>query len=181
MLEDASGLISWASSYGTASAEDIPLSPSASSSPRVIKFIDKYMRKRRNAISGYDASEGALFVLFMAVLAAHPQSPDFCAVDNADHGLNPRLASALTMLFSGWFLENHRKRQVLVTSHSPAVLDGLPIQDERVRLFAVERDQNGKTFVKRIMVDERMLAKAREGWTLSRMWMNGLIGGLADV
>jgi hypothetical protein len=68
-----------------------------------------------------------------------------------------------------------------MTSHNPAVLDGLPLQDDRVRLFTVDRDNLGKTVVKRVIIDDKLLRKADEGWTLSRLWMNKLIGGMPNV
>lgn len=174
-------LIDWAKDYTAASASELALSPSASSSPRVVRFTDRFMRPSRNRLSGYDASEGALFVLFMAVVAAHPHSPALCAIDNADHGLNPRLAQRLFSHFSQWLLATHNHRQVLVTTHNPAVLDGLPLQDERVRLFTLDRDNRGKTFIKRIVVDDRLRRYAKDGWTLSRLWTNKLLGGMPDV
>lgn len=175
-------LIGWAKSYGSASATDLPLSPAASSSPRVIKFVDRYMKEKRNVLSGYDASEGALFMLFLAVLAVHPKAPSFCAVDNADHGLNPGLATALMERFAGWVLSSKDQRQILMTSHNPAVLDGLPLQDDRVRLFTVDRDNEGKTIVKRVVVDAKLLEMADSNkWPLSRLWMNKLIGGMPNV
>ena len=174
-------LIGWARSYGSASATDPPLSPAASASPRVIRFVDRYMKEGRNVLSGYDASEGALFMLFLAVLAVHPKAPSFCAVDNADHGLNPGLATVLMKHFSSWLLSRKDQRQILMTSHNPAVLDGLPLQDDRVRLFTVDRDNQGKTIVKRVVVDEKLLGMAAKGWTLSRLWMNKLIGGMPNV
>ena len=139
------------------------------------------MMPDRNVLSGYDASEGALYVLFLAVIAAHPKAPSFCAVDNADHGLNPGLATALTKRFADWILSSKDERQVLMTSHSPAVLDGLPLQDERVRLFTIDRDNKGKTVVNRVVVNKKLLDMADKGWTLSRLWMNKLIGGMPDV
>lgn len=174
-------LIGWAKSYGSAPATELPLSPAASSSPRVIRFVDRYMKEGRNILSGYDASEGALFMLFLAVLAVHPKAPSFCAVDNADHGLNPGLATVLMKHFASWVLSSKDQRQILMTSHNPAVLDGLPLQDERVRLFTVDRDDQGKTIVKRVVVDEKLLGMAAKGWTLSRLWMNKLIGGMPNV
>ena len=99
------------------------------------------MLSGRNALSGYDASEGALYVLFLAVIAVHSKGPLFCAIDNADHGLNPGLATALMKHFAEWILSGETHRQILMTSHNPAVLDGLPLQDDRVRLFTVDRDE----------------------------------------
>ena len=76
VYDETLGLIDWAESFRTAKATAIPLSPAAAASAQIIRFEDRYMRKNRNKLSGYDASEGALYVLFMAVIAAHEQSPD---------------------------------------------------------------------------------------------------------
>ena len=179
--QDVLRLIGWAKQYGSGSASEMPLSPAASSSPRVIRFTDRHMKEGRNVLSGYDASEGALFILFLAVLAVHPKAPAFCAVDNADHGLNPGLASVLMKHLAEWLLASKVQRQMLITSHNPAVLDGLPLQDDRVRLFTVDRDNRGKTVVKRVVVDDKLLGMAAKGWTLSRLWMNKLIGGMPNV
>jgi energy-coupling factor transporter ATP-binding protein EcfA2 len=178
---DALQLIDWAKGYGYAPAAAMPLSPAAAASPRVIRFVDRYMRPGRNAISGYDASEGALFVLFAAVLAAHERSPLLFAVDNLDHGLNPRLARALVQRFCGWLLDGPTKRQALVTTHNPLVLDGLPMADDRVRLFTVSRTSSGRTAVRRIELTEDLRLKAEQGWTLSRLWVAGHLGGVPNV
>ena len=181
VCNEALGLIGWARAYGSAPASALPLSPAASLSPTVVRFWDKYMKPGRNVLSGYDASEGALFVLFLAVLAIHSKAPLFCAVDNADHGLNPGLATVLTKRFADWILSSKDQRQVLMTSHNPAVLDGLPLQDDRVRLFTVDRDNRGKTIIERVVVNKKLLDMADKGWTLSRLWMNKLIGGMPNV
>jgi predicted ATPase len=140
------------------------------------------MADKRNILSGYDASEGALYVLFLAVLAGHPNAPTMLAVDNADHGLNPGLATRLMAAFSEWIIADQAvQRQVLLTTHNPAVLDGLPLQDDKVRLFAVDRDNQGRTVVRRVFVTEKMMEMSKQGWTLSRMWTNKLIGGMPDV
>jgi predicted ATPase len=181
MYGEALHLIGWAKSYRDAPASTLPLSPAASASSLVIRFTDKYMISGRNVLSGYDASEGALYILFLAVIAAHPQAPAFCAVDNADHGLNPGLAVALTKQFADWILNSNADRQILMTSHNPAVLDGLPLRDDRVRLFTVDRDNRGRTIIKRVEITQKLLDMAAKGWTLSRMWMNKLIGGMPSV
>ena len=174
-------LIDWAEAFGCASSAVMPLSPSAAASRRVVRFKDRFMAKGRNVLSGYDASEGALYILFAAVLILHPKSPEFFAIDNVDQALNPRLAKRLSEALCNWALEDKPDCQVLLTAHNPAVLDGLPLQDERVRLFTVDRNNRGQTVVKRVVLDESLRSRAAEGWTLSRLWMNGLIGGVPDV
>ncbi len=181
VCDQALGLIDWAKSYGSVPATQIALSPSAAASPRVVRFVDRFMSESRNELSGYDASEGSLFVLFLAVLAAHPNAPQVCAVDNADHGINPRLARALMKCLCDWYTTGTPGRQILLTTHNPLVLDGLPLQDDRIRLFTVSRTETGRTSVRRIKVTPDMTKKAQEGWTLSRLWVMGHLGGVPDV
>ena len=175
------GLIDWAKSFGSTSASRLSLSPAASTSSVVIRFRDRFMRKDRNVLSGYDASEGALYALFLAVVAGHEAGPDLCAVDNADHGLNPRLARSLMEHLCKWYMDMHEPRQILLTTHSPLVLDGLPLQDDRIRLFTVSRTNSGRTSVRRVVVDDNLLKKAEQGWSLSRLWVMGHLGGVPDV
>ena len=175
------GLVDWAKSFGATSASRLPLSPGAAASRSVIRFRDRFMREDRNVLSGYDASEGALYALFLAVISGHKESPRLCAVDNADHGLNPRLARSLIELLCEWYLTAKKARQILLTTHNPLVLDGLPLQDEGVRLFTVSRTSAGRTTLRRVVVDDRLLKRAEDGWTLSRLWVMGHLGGVPDV
>ena len=177
---DALELIDWAKSFGSSRSSRMALSPSAAASDRVIRFRDRFMRDG-SFLSGYDASEGALYVLFLAVVCGHPRSPSLCAVDNADHGLNPRLARGLIGRLCRWQLEAPEPRQILLTTHNPLVLDGLPLQEDQVRLFTVSRTNTGRTVVERVHVDDAMLARAENGWTLSRLWTMGHLGGVPSV
>jgi predicted ATPase len=178
---EISPMIDWAQDFGSANSAMVPLSPSAASMSRVVRFVDRYMVKGKNVLTGYDASEGALYILFAAVILLHPKAPSICAIDNVGQALNPRLAMRLAKAICNWTLNSKSDRQVLMTAHNPAVLDALPLKDDRVRLFTVDRDSRGHTVVERVKVDETLIAKASEGWTLSRMWVNGLIGGVPDV
>ena len=179
---DTLEMIDWANRYAAVSLERAPQTSSVPSARTVLLFRDRYMAEERNTLSGYDASEGALFVLFNAVMALHPKAPSFLAIDNADHGLNPRLARRLMECMCKWLLRLSPERQVLLTTHNPLVLDGLPLQDERVRLFTVSRSRQGRTVVSRVVFDKRLREMAAEGWTLSRLWVMGhLGGGVPDV
>ena len=103
------------------------------------------------------------------------------SIDNADHGLNPRLVKALMGQICQAILSARSPRQLLLTSHSPQVLDGLPLQDDRIRLFTVSRTSTGRTTVRRVALDQKLLAMAKEGWTLSRLWVMGHLGGVPNV
>lgn len=175
-------LIDWAASYGSRRVgDDIPLSPSVASAQRVLYFTDRFMADKRNGLTGYDASEGALYVIFAAVLAALPSAPSILAIDNFDHALNPRLARRLMNHFCRWVLSSPVDKQVLLTSHNPLVLDGLPLDHDEVRLFAVGRSRKGRTTVTRVKVNVEDLQKDGEVWTVSRLWVMGHLGGVPDV
>lgn len=179
VLKQALNLIDWAKDLRTGEPSRSFLSPSVPTSRYVVEFGDRYMAKKRDVLSGYDASEGALHILFMLVLAAHPQSPTVFAVDNFDQSLNPRTARALTRMFVENILLHGR--QVLLTTHNPLVLDGLDLGDDRVRLFAVSRDDVGHTNVRRVPVRDFAKLKEKYGeYAVSRLWIEGRLGGMPD-
>jgi len=181
-IEEVRDLLDWASDFSARSSIGVPLSPSAARSQQmVIQFVDRFMAEGRNTLTGYDASEGALYILYCAVLALHPKAPKCLAIDNVDQALNPRLARKLMEAICSWTSRLNGGRQWLMTAHNPAVLDGLPLMDPEVRLFTVDRDSRGHTVVKRIDLEAALRARPSEEWTLSRMWMNGLLGGVPNV
>ncbi len=180
IIDEALSMIDWAKSVTAGEPKRSFLSPSVPANRIVVEFTDRFMAKGRSSLSGYDASEGALYVLFMLVLAAHSQSPRVFAVDNFDQALNPRTARELTRAFVRHALDSGR--QALLTTHNPLVLDGLDLSDERVRLFTVGRDRQGHTKVKRVPVRDFAALKAKHGeHAVSRLWVEGLLGGMPDV
>lgn len=170
-------LIDWANGLGATGPGSVPVSKNIPQPTRILRFRDRFMADGRNYLSGYDASEGALYVLFMTVLVHHHESPPVFAVDNFDHALNPRLAKALTRKLCEWTIAR-QDRQLLLTSHNPLVLDGLPLRNNEVRLFTVERSNRGKTVVRRVEVSAALLKKAEEGVPLSQQWVMGTFGGI---
>ena len=140
------------------------------------------MREGKNTLSAHDASEGALYVLFCAVLALLPSSPRCLSVDNLDQALNPRLSQKLVGSLCRWITESPAPQQILFTAHNPAVLDGLPLDDDRVKLFAVDRNSKGHTVINHIVITDalRQLSE-KNGWPLSRLWLMGHLGGVPNV
>ena len=147
------------------------ISPAAPTMAKTILFQDRFMKEGRDVLTPYDASEGALYVLFVLCLAMHHQTPNMFAIDNFDQALNPRLARKLTKLFCDQVIASNKT--ALLTTHNPLVLDGLDLSDDRIRLFAVDRNSNGQTKIKRIIVNEELLKLGQEGHTLSRLWVWG--------
>ena len=89
-LDDALAFVDWAEEFDVAPPSRTFIAPSVPTTRQVVRFFDRYMRKDRNQLSGYDASEGALYILYMLVLALHDHSPRVFAIDNFDQALNPR-------------------------------------------------------------------------------------------
>jgi len=190
-LDSILELIDWAESFSIVAPEQATVSPAVNVGRAVLRFTDRYMASKRKTLSAYDASEGALYVLFLVALASHPDSPSLFAVDNFDHALHPRLASRLMSLVSDG-LSQMETRQMLLTTHNPLVLDGLDLRDDRVRLFAVERARarendtaghrlvEGETLVRRIILTPQLLEQVQQGWSLSRLWVMGRIGGIPE-
>lgn len=113
-------------------------------------------------------------MLFYLTLFISKKTPDFFAIDNIENGLNPRLCRFLMGICE---LAVKNGKQVLITTHNPAILDGLNLNDDSQRLFVVTRNDEGKhkpnAFeTKEQTGDYRMM--------LSEMWMKGLIGGVPN-
>ncbi len=179
--QQALDMIDWAESFSVGPPSPDFIASSVPTMRHVVLFRDTYMRERDQTLSGYDASEGALHVLFLLCLALHPQAPSIFAVDNFDQALNPALARALASAFAAEILAQEG-RQALLTTHNPLVLDGLPLDDERVRLFCVERRSDGRSDVRRVPVRDLRQLKAQHGdHAVSRLWIEGRLGGLPRV
>ncbi len=180
VLREALSLVDWAAAITAGEPSRSFLSPSVPTSRYVVEFRDRYMAKKRDLLSGYDASEGALYILFMLILAAHGQSPWVFAIDNFDQALNPRVARALTQIFCREVLD--AGRQVFLTTHNPLVLDGLDLSDDRVRLFTMTRDPMGHAVAQRVPVRDLAALKRKNGeFAVSRLWIEGRLGGMPDV
>jgi hypothetical protein len=180
ILDEVLALIDWVADVAITSQAGTLLSPKVPRSKHLLKFTDRFMQKSRNELTAYDASEGALYVLFTAALCLLPQSPRIFAIDNLDQALNPRLVTSLTKHLAGWLKYQDPQRQLLFTAHNPAVLDGLDLTDPEVRLFAVERNSNGLTCYRRIELTPELLAMNQQ-YPLSRLWLMGHLGAVPNV
>lgn len=152
-----------------------------------VYFLDRFMHSKRRTLSVYDSSEGTLFLLFIAVLLSHDESPKIFALDNVDSALNPRMTRALleTVIETTRRAFSHDlpcgPRQVFLTSHNPTSLDAFDLFDDDQRVFVVERDDMGHTVVNRLRPSPEMSRddweEAKNGRNLSQLWLDGEIRG----
>ena len=113
-------------------------------------FRDKFMQKKNNVFSAENANEGILHALFYLALFISKKTPKLFAIDNIETALNPGLCRALIERLV--ILAKKHDKQVLITTHNPAILDGLNLHDEEQRLFTVARNKKGHTKVKHLKI-----------------------------
>ena len=174
-MEDVLELIDWASDFKVSKPKKSILNPGVPSTQQIIEFKDKYL-KDAASFTGYDASEGALYVLFMLSLAMHDKAPKMFAIDSFDHALNPRLAKKATEIFSEIIVKQNKT--VFMTTHNPLVLDGLDLTNDDIRLFTTDRNKYGHVEIRRVQISEDLLSMNQP---LSRLWINGLLGGVPEL
>lgn len=137
-----------------------------------LSISDKYLKESMHSFDQRSTNEGFLYLLFYLTLFNSKDTPQFFAIDNIETSFNPKLCTKLTEYLVESSINN--EKQVILTTHSPYVLDGLDLSNDDVRLFVARRDIDGHTRLERINYreDRNML--------LSELWMSGLIGGLPD-
>lgn len=133
---------------------------------------DRYLKDSLHFFDQISTNEGFLFLLFYLTLFNSKDTPRFFAVDNIESALNPKLMTRLTEYLVERTIVNDK--QVIVTTHSPFVLDSLDLGNDDIRLFVARRDIDGHTRI------ERVPYRADRTMKLSQLWMSGLIGGLPD-
>jgi predicted ATPase len=144
-------------------------------SKSLLYFRDKYMQKKNNLFSSENSNEGILHVLFYLSTIISSKTPKLFAVDNIETSLNPHLCRHLMTKMSE-LVKTHDK-QMLITTHNPAILDGLNLFDNDIRLFEVYRTDLGDTKTRRITLNDKMKNK---GFKLSELWTNGKLGAISN-
>jgi hypothetical protein len=134
----------WANRVNVAPTDPNIVPAQVSSGGGMILYIrDKFMKTNRNMLSTFDASEGTLYLIFVATLLLHPYSPSTFGLDNVDGTLNSRLVRLLTdKLVEVCTIsesEHLRAYQCFVTSHHPASLDSFDIFDDSQKVFVTRR------------------------------------------
>lgn len=149
--------------------------------PKDLKFTEKRIRVKdrflEEGLESFDqrsANEGFLFLLFYFALFISKYTPKFFAIDNIDSSLNPKLCSELIKTLVK--LAKKYDKQVIFTTHNPAILDGLNLHDEEQRLLVVFRNMNGHTKIKRVLKKE--LPEGSTPIRLSEQFLRGYLGGL---
>jgi predicted ATPase len=151
--------------------EDFDIPSNLMSNEYKISIKDRFISSS-NFFDQRSSNEGFLFLLFYLFLFTSETTPHFFAIDNIETGFNPKLCTQLMINLNE--LSKTYKKQVIITTHNPAILDGIDLKDDAQRLFIAIRNKNGKTYL------ERITEKPQSKIKLSELWMKGYIGGLPD-
>lgn len=141
---------------------------------RRLRIKDQYIAEGLQFFEQRVANEGFLFLLFYLCLFISEHTPKFFAIDNLDHGFNPKLC-AYTAKTLCELAKTHDK-QAIITTHNPSVLDGLDLKDDENRLFVVYRNIEGRTRIRRILPKEQ--PQDEPPLRLSEAFLRGYLGGL---
>lgn len=144
----------------------------------VLYFKDKHMPKNNSIFSLENANEGILHILFYLAVMISKRTPKFFAIDNIESCLNPHLCRHLMEEICK--LAKSEDKQLLITTHNPAILDGLNLFDDEVRLFEVKRNDKGHTQTRRITLKPEVQNDMGERYKLSELWTRGFLGAIPN-
>lgn len=153
--------------------ETIEVPKDLSSMEDKVSIKDKYLTTLFDQRS---ANEGFLFVLFYAALFCSQYTPKIFAIDNIDASFNPKLCTVLIKKLVE--LAKKYDKQVFVTTHNPAILDGLDLGDEEQKLFVASRNKQGHTRFKTLTLSDKPKSSTGEPIRLSEAFLRGYLGGL---
>jgi predicted ATPase len=135
---------------------------------------DRFLSKGITYHDLRSVNEGYLFLMFYFSLFSSDLTPRFFAVDNVDASLNPKLCERLMRELVS--LSKKHNKQVLFTTHNPAILDGLNLEDEQQRLFVISRGRGGQTRAHQVKKPTQPLGESP--MRLSEAFLRGSLGGL---
>lgn len=137
-----------------------------------IRLHDRYLRESLAYFDQRSTNEGFLYLLFYLTLIISDETPSFFAIENIDASFNPKLCKEVVRRLIQ--LAKKHNKQIIATTHNPAVLDALDLEDEDVKLHVVRRSVDGYTKINsaKLMSELKM--------PLSKAWIDGFLGGLPD-
>jgi len=157
---------------------DIRLTSDLAPYERTLRIRDRYLAvPEGNPLEYFDqrsANEGFLFLLFYFALVISPDTPKLFAIDNIDASLNPKLCTELMRRLVALAVKHDK--QILITTHNPAILDGLDLNDPDQRLYTVHRNSKGHTKARRVTAPKPVGDEPPV--KLSEAFLRGLLGGL---
>jgi predicted ATPase len=113
-------------------------------------------------------SDGTLRWLSLLAVLLNPNPPPLICLEEPESGLHPQIIQVLAELL----IDASERTQIIVTTHSRALVDRFTDSPEYVVVFDKEDDA---TKMKRL--DRKELGEWLEEYSLGPLWARGLLGG----
>lgn len=121
-------------------------------------------------ISGERLSTGVRMLFFFVALAHHPNPPHVALIEEPETGVHPKRLKDIVELLRGLTkgMLAGRKVQVVLTTHSPYLLDQVRLPEDQVIVFRREKD--GARSARE--ADEERLKAFLDEFMLGEVWFN---------
>jgi predicted ATPase len=144
-------------------------------SARVGKYhlaLEWYIEGNNGAFDLNEMSDGTVRMLFWAVILHSPVLPSLLVIDEPELGLHPAWLSVLAQ----WIKRASEKTQIILTTHSPDLLDKFTDRLENVYCF-YPTDANH--YGLKPLSSEALKPQLEEGWELGDLYRVGdpMVGG----
>lgn len=122
-------------------------------------------------IPGDEASAGVRILLFYMALAFHPDPPHLLLVEEPENGIHPRRLKEVIGLLRSMTTGQHtgHPTQVVLTTHSPYLLDFIDPKQDQVLVF--RRQEDGNRTVDPMDLD-RLHEFLENEFLLGEIWFN---------
>ena len=123
----------------------------------------------RSAIPATRLSDGTMRFIALLTILCHPNPPELVCIEEPELAMHPDVMPLLADLLRS----ASERTQIVVTTHSPELVDQFTIDPEAV--VVCERGFDGSTQLKRLSGEE--LKSWTDDYRLGEMWQKGAIGG----
>jgi predicted ATPase len=121
-------------------------------------------------IAGQRLSTGVRMLFFFVALAHHPEPPDVALIEEPENGVHPRRLKDIVEMLRGMTegkLSGH-ETQIILTTHSPYLLDHVRPPGDRVLVF--RREADGRRTA--TQADDARLREFLDEFMLGEVWFN---------
>ena len=123
----------------------------------------------RSAIPATRLSDGTMRFIALLTILCHPRPPELICIEEPELAMHPDVMPLLADLLRS----ASERTQVIVTTHSPDLVDQFTVEPDAV--VVCERGFDGGTQLKRLSSEE--LKEWLTEYRLGEMWQKGVIGG----
>ena len=129
----------------------------------------KHLSRQQSAA---DLSDGTLRFLFLLAVLASPDAAPVIAIDEPETGLHP----AMLPIVAEYAVEASRRSQVILTTHSPALLDAFKEVQPRTSVMFWEK---GETVLR--ILEGEVFERWRQEYSMGKLLTSGELEQLAEI